>query len=113
MKTKRDFIENYARNPELAEKVLKAGGVEWNTIKAYPEDYYAANTGAVTGMIYYSDTVPFAKKNLVLIMNALNEFEEECGSLDKPTDDETTYYNWCAWFAWENTMSEVLNYLEY
>jgi hypothetical protein len=112
MKSKRNYLENYARHPKLSELTLSQGGVDWKTIKENPEDYYAANTGSVTGMIYYSDTVPFAKKNLVLIMNALNEFEEECGRLDKPTDDETTFYNWLAWFAWENTMSEVISYLE-
>lgn len=113
MKTKKDFLNNYATNADLARKTLKQGGVDWSTIKEYPNDYYAANTGSVGGMIYYSDTVKFAKKNLVLIMNALNQFEQDCGLLEnKPTDDDTQYYNWLAWFAWENTMSEVINYLE-
>ena len=113
MKTKKDFIENYSSNPELAKKTLKAGGLSWDEIKDMMWDAYAANTGAVPGMIYYSDTVKFAKRNLVLIMNALNTFENECGLLEnKPTDDETNFYNWLAWFAWENTMSEVLSYLE-
>lgn len=112
MKTKKDFLNNYSSNPELAKKTLNQGGVSWSDLKEYPQDYYTANTGAVTGMIYYSDTVKFAKKNIFLILQALNQFESECGQLDKPTDDETTYYNWLAWFAWENTMGEVLNYLE-
>ena len=113
MKTQKDFLENFASHPELAKKTLKTGGLSWNDIKEMGWDAYTANNGSVPGMIYYSDTVPFAKKNLVLIMNALNDFENECGLLEnKPTDDETTYYNWLAWFSWENTMSEVLNYLE-
>ena len=113
MKTKKDFIENYSSNPELARKALNAGKVDWADIIKYPNDYYAANTGSVTGMIYYSDTVKFAKKNHLLILQALDNFERECGKLDKPsTEDETQYFNWLAWFAWENTMSEVISYLE-
>lgn len=112
MKTKTDFLANYSSNPELAEKTLKAGGLSWSEIKEMMWDCYDAGSGSVPGMIYYSDTVSFAKNNLVLIINSLNEFEKECGLIDKPTDDETSYYNWLAWFAWENTLSEVLSYLE-
>ena len=113
MKTKKDFIDNYSSNPELARLALNAGGVDWAQIKECPQDYYAADTGSVTGMIYYSDTVKFAKKNHLLILQALDNFERECGKLDKPsTEDETQYFNWLAWFAWENTMSEVISYLE-
>ena len=113
MKTKKDFLENYSSNDELAKKTLKAGELSWSEIKEIKWDAYDASSGVVPGMIYYADTVKFAKNNLVLIMNALNQFESECGLLEnKPTDDEQTYYNWLAWFAWENTIGEVLNYLE-
>lgn len=113
MKTKKEFLSDYSSNPELAKKTLNAGGLTWDEIKEMKWDAYDASSGAVPGMIYYVDTVKFAKNNLVLIMNALNQFESECGLLEnKPTDDETNYYNWLAWFAWENTMSEVLNYLD-
>lgn len=112
MKTKKDFLENYSSNPELAKKVLKAGGLSWNEIKEMMWDCYDASSGSVPGMIYYKDTVSFAKKNLILIIDSLNKVENECGLINKPTDDETIYYNWLTWFAWENTMSEVLNYLE-
>lgn len=115
MKTKADFLNNYSRNPELAKKTLKAGSLTWDEIKEMGWDAYAANTGAVPGMIYYTDTIKFAKKNHLLILRALDEFENETGAkLDsKPsTIDETQYFNWLAWFAWENTMSEVLSYLE-
>lgn len=113
MKTKKEFLTNYSSNPELAKKVLKAGGLTWEEIKEYPNDYYDASSGSVPGMIYYHDTVKFAKRNIISILNALNQFENEFGLLEnKPTDDETQYYNWLAWFAWENTMIEVLHYLE-
>ena len=115
MKTKANFLSNNASNAELAKKTLNAGGLTWKEIKEMGYDAYAANTGAVPGMIYYVDTVKFAKKNQAEIHEQLRTFEEETGaSLDCPrfSEDETKYYNWLAWFAWENTMSEVLNYLE-
>lgn len=114
MKTLSDFLTNYASNPELAKKTIKQGGLSFYEIKEMGWDAYAANTGAVPGMIYYSDTVKFAKKHHLLILQALENFESECGKLeDKPSPaDETQYFNWLAWFAWENVMSELLNYLE-
>jgi len=114
MKTKKDFLTNYATNPDLAKKVLNKGGLSWAEIKNMGWDAYDAGSGAVPGMIYYSDTVPFAKRNHLLILQALEQFEQECGRLEgKPTPtNETQYFNWLAWFAWENTMGEVLNYLD-
>jgi len=114
MKTKKDFLNNCS-NPELAKKTLNAGGLSWEQIKKMGWDAYTANTGAVPGMIYYTDTVKFAKKNHLLILQALDQFKDETGAkLDNkpnPTNKQL-YFNWLAWFAWENTMSEVLNYLE-
>jgi len=113
MKTLQDFLNNYSSNPELAKKTLKAGGLTWNEIKKMRNDVSVANTGAVPGMIYYNDTVKFVKRNCFLILNALHAFEKGCGLIEnKPTEDETKYFNWLAWFAWKYTMNEVLNYLE-
>lgn len=115
MKTKKDFLENYASNSELAQKTLNQGGLSWLEIKEMGWDAYTVNTGSVPGMIYYADTVSFAKKNHFLILQALDRFEDETGGRlkNKPSlTDEAQYFNWLAWFAWENTMSEVLSYLE-
>lgn len=113
MKTFKKFLNTYSSNPELHEKVFNAGGVDFREFKERPNDFYAVNTGSVGGMIYYEDTVRFARKNLVLIMNALNDFENECGLLpNKPTDDETQFYNWLTWFAWESMAGELISYLE-
>lgn len=114
MKTKKDFLENYASIPDLAKKVLTAGGLSWDEINEMGWDAYDAGTGSVPGMIYYSDTVKFAKTNHLLILQALDNFEQEYGRLEnKPSPlDEDYYFNWLAWFAWENTISEVLSYLE-
>lgn len=113
--SKKEFLEDYASNPELARKTLKQGGLKWQEIKDMGWDVaYAANTGAVPGMIRYSETVKFAKRNHLQILQALQEFENEYGILSnkpEPTN-ETKYFNWLAWFAWEHTMNEVLDYFE-
>jgi len=114
MKTKKDFLNNYSNNPELAKLALKAGGVDWADLEQYPNDYCYASNGSVNGMIYYEDTVKFAKKNHLLILQSLDEYEDECGKItNKPkATDETQYFNWLAWFAWECTIGDVINYLE-
>lgn len=122
MKTKKEFLSNYASNPKLAELTLKQGDVDWSDIVERPNDYYDASSGSVSGMIYYVDTVNFAKDNHLLILQALQEFEDEVGQLtNKPKlsynsrtnewENETQYFNWLSWFAWEYTMGEVIDYL--
>ena len=103
--TKKSFLEK-TNNSKLAKKVLKQMTATWKEIIQYPQDYRDASCG-IGGFIYYDDTIPFAKRNLVLIQNAINEFEQECGLLEKPTD-ECQYYNWLAWFALENTIHSIM-----
>lgn len=113
MKTKKDFIENYCTCPELAKKVFNQLGVPWSEIKERPEDFRDAGAG-VSGFIYYYDTVPFAKKNLIHITMALNEFESEIGEpLSKDYGDETGFFNWYAWFALEHVIDQVMTYMDY
>lgn len=111
---KKNFLQNFSSNPSFHKKLLKQGGVEWSLIKKYPEDYYAANSGSVNGMIYYTDTVAFARKHHLQILQILEEFEDECGKLENKPDpiDEIQYFNWLSWFAWENMMSEIVSFLE-
>ena len=111
---KKNFLENYSSEPDFHKKLLKQGGVEWSLIKEYPEDYYSANSGSVNGMIYYADTVAFAKKHHLQILKILDDFENECGQLKgRPTPtDETQYFNWLSWFAWESMMSEIMSFVE-
>lgn len=108
MKLSKSKFISESRYPELTKKVLNQIGVEWSQLKEYPYDYRDAGAG-VSGFIYYSETVPFAKHNLVLIMNALNEFENEIGEpIKKPTDDETQFYNWLSWFALETVIDDLI-----
>jgi hypothetical protein len=112
--SKKQFLENYSSFPNFHKELLKQGGVEWTLIKEYPQDYYTANSGSVPGMIYYKDTVAFAKKHHLSILQILDEFECDCGKLEtKPSSqDETNYFNWLSWFAWENMMSKIISFLE-
>ncbi|APG66311.1 hypothetical protein LPB136_13425 [Tenacibaculum todarodis] len=112
--SKKKFLENYSSFPGFHKELLKQGNVEWTLIKKYPQDYYSANSGSVPGMIYYKDTVAFAKKYHLSILQILDEFEYDCGKLvNRPSpQDETNYFNWLSWFAWENMMSEIISFLE-
>jgi len=110
-KTLSTFFKNCS-NPELFKKVWKQGNVPFEQVRKYPNDYYAANTGSVPGMIYYSDTCKFAKKNIWQILEQLSNYEEEIGEPLKKPSDPQQYQNWLTWFAWENMMSELINYLE-
>jgi hypothetical protein len=111
---KKTFLKSYSSAPKFHKELLKQGKVEWSLLKENPEDYYAANSGSVPGMIYYADTVSFAKKHHLQILQILEDFESECGKLDnKPGPlDEVQYYNWLSWFAWESMMSEILSFLD-
>lgn len=106
---KADFLKS-CTNPDLSKKVLEQIDDD-ESVFQYPNDYRDAS-GGVSGFIYYAETLKFAKENLFLITNALNAFENECGRLEKPQDDETQYYNWMSWFALENTIDELINFLE-
>ena len=112
--SKKTFLENHSSFPNFHKKLLEQGDVEWALIKEYPQDYYAANSGSVPGMLYYTDTVAFAKKHHLSILQILEEFECDCGKLEnKPSaTNEVQYFNWLSWFAWENMMSEVISFLE-
>jgi len=94
--------------PELAKKVLKQIGLPFKEVWEHVEDFRDAGVG-VSGFIYYSDTVKFAKKNSYLIMAALLEFENELGEpLNKPVDGEQQYFNWLAWFALEHVIQDIM-----
>tara|TARA_R110002051_G_scaffold95649_1_gene165627 strand:+ start:79230 stop:79589 length:360 start_codon:yes stop_codon:yes gene_type:complete len=112
--SKKKFLENHSSFPVLHRKLLKHVKLEWKLLIKHPQDYYAANSGSVPGMIYYKDTVAFAKKYHLSILQILDEFESSYGKLEnKPSpQDETQYFNWLSWFAWESMMSEVISFLE-
>ena len=79
--SKKQLLEIYSSDPEFHKKVLKQGGVQWSELVKHPQDYYAANSGSVPGMIYYNDTVTFAKKYHLSLLQILYDFECDCGKL--------------------------------
>ncbi|MFY9243785.1 MAG: hypothetical protein WAO74_12245, partial [Polaribacter sp.] len=80
----------------------------------HPQDYYSANSGSVSGFIYYNDTIKFAKKHHLEILQILDEFESDCGKLEnKPSPtDEVQYFNHLAWFSWSALVSEIIAFIE-
>ena len=112
--SKKGFLEKHSSFPNFHKKLLKQGGVKWRLLIEHSQDYYAADSGSVPGMIYYKDTVSFAKKYHLSILQILDEFECDSGKLaNKPSpQDETQYYNWLSWFSWESLMSEVISFVE-
>jgi len=111
-KTKKEFLNDYCTCPELAKKVFNQIGVQWSMVRDNAIDYRNAESG-VCGFTYHSDTRPFAKRNILLILTALDIFEDEIGEpLNKPFDSESKY-NWYAWFALEHVIDQVMSYTEY
>lgn len=108
-KTKKDFLKNYCSCPELAKKVFRQMGATWEELFKCPDDYRTAS-GGISGFIYYSETEPFAKRNIELILMALNAFEDELGEPLKKDNDNLL--NWYAWFALEHVVQEVMDYKE-
>ena len=108
-KTKKEFLEDFSKNPELARKVLKQMGIPWKEIIERPMDFRDASMG-VSGFTYYNETEPFAKRNIGLILDALAEFEQDCGPIMPQEYDNRL--NWLAWFALESTIQEIIDYVE-
>ena len=77
--SKKEFLENHSSFPTFHKELLKQAIVDWPLLIDLPQDYYTANSGSIPGMIYYTDTVAFAKKYHLSILQILDEFESECG----------------------------------
>lgn len=111
-KTLKEFFSQ-SSNPNFYKKVWKAGGLDFSVVKKHPSDYYAADTGAVPGMIYYSETEKFAKNNADTILDIIADYDDENGSNTlKRAAESGSALNFFAWFAWESMMCEMLSYLE-
>ena len=88
---------------DLHKKIRRKGGVAVKDLKARPGDYYDPSMGSVPGLIYYSDTVAFAKKNHIAILERLDELRSQGVEITPPNiaeEGEGQYYNWLTWFAW-------------
>ncbi len=116
-KTKKEYLEQYAKYPRLSKAVLnklRESGITWYDIVENPNDFRDASNG-VPGFTYYKDTVPFGQLHGGIISKVIEDFEEETGTNIKPPEyasEERDYYNWLAWFALEYVVNEINDYLE-
>jgi hypothetical protein len=94
---------------KLFRAVMRQMSPSWEEVWAYPMDYRDAGAG-VGGFIYYSETEPFAKRNLVEILQALNDLEDDLGEPLKKDRDNPL--NWYAWFALEHIIDKVVRFKE-
>jgi Glu-tRNA(Gln) amidotransferase subunit E-like FAD-binding protein len=102
---KKDFIEN-CQFPDLAKKVLRQLAPSWWEVIERPEDFGNASAG-VSGFIYYSETEKFAKKNIELILEMYENYQEETGAILKDLS-----LNTLAWFALESVIYEIVKFKE-
>ncbi len=126
MKTIAQFTQYSGIEPSLIRAVVRQIG-GWQYFKESAQDVasHGADTGW-SGFTYYTDTVPFAKRNFNEIMKMANEMAQDFGS-DGPislvagfnclkgetqesvadglynsrSDTRTTIFNALAWFALE------------
>lgn len=81
MKTIKQFTAKSHLNPKLIRAVIRQFG-DWDYFKQSASDVtsYGAS-GGFSGFIYYSDTVPFAKRNKKLIIELATELDSQIESV--------------------------------
>ncbi len=99
----------FSYNAEMLFRAVIRQFGDWDRMWEYPNDYRDAGAG-VSGFIYYSDTEPFAKRNIENILYCLNDFEDEMGEPLKKDNDNLL--NWYAWFALEHIVDKVMRFKE-
>jgi hypothetical protein len=70
---------------------------------------HGCQSGVVSGLIYYADTKAFYIKHLEDIEDMIADYQENTGEMLQP---KAPYYNWFAWFAFEETVRELADSLE-
>jgi hypothetical protein len=131
----KQFIEESAIPAKLARAVVRQMG-GWDCFKESAEDVtnHGASAG-VSGFIYYSETLPFAKKHRADIAKLVEQLADEIGEdviamvkcwrcMEDATTaeiaaglygrgDDTQVLNGLAWFALEETCRAYDNALQY
>ena len=108
MKTMKSVINETCHEDyegKLFRAVMRQLSATWDEVWEYPENFRTADAG-VGGFTYYNETEPFARRNMVEIMQCLNEFEQELGEPLKKDNDNLL--NWLAWFALEHIIDKVM-----
>lgn len=116
-KTKKEYLEQYAKYSELSNallnKLLKLG-ITWSDIIENPNK--VLDDVNRPGFVYYKYTVPFGKKWENQILRLIKDYEKDIGAkVNIPehivgyTDEK--YYNWLTLFALEYVINEIVDYL--
>lgn len=82
---------------KVEKEVYKLGGVDFEKLYEYIDDYFDPSKGSVSGLIYYSDTLPFAQDWWLEIGEALKEL----GHTERISPNEMT------WAIWEIMMGKL------
>lgn len=93
----------------LFRAVIRQIGLPFQEIFNNPYDFRTAS-GGVSGFTYYRDTEPFARRNILNILECLWSFEDEIGEPLKKNDSNKL--NWLAWFALEHMIDKIIVYKE-
>lgn len=84
-------------------------GMDLDEIKYYMENDAICSTGAVSGLIYYSETREMFKENFEEILELVEDYKEEIG--EAPNFDMN--YNNLVWFAFEWLNNKWFNTIDW
>ena len=84
-------------------------GMDLDEIQRYMENDAICSTGAVNGLIYYSETREMFKENFEEILELVEEYKEEIG--EAPNFDMN--YNNLVWFAFEWLNNKWFNTIDW
>ncbi|TVX86044.1 DUF7222 domain-containing protein [Paenibacillus agilis] len=109
--TKLENIKSQCDN-ELIQRVIEDAIENNEDAQSWLEDVrqYGCQSGAVSGLIYHSDTKEFFKEYAVEIGEAFFESAELINI--QRVKDSINSFDWFAWFGYEWAVGEVLSKLE-
>lgn len=104
----KDIIE---KEPRTIRAVVAQDMLDSEDGKMYLEDVlsHGCQSGIVSGLIYYKDTLAFYTEHVDEIEELKLEAEENIG---EPLAIGTPVYNWLAWFSYEETARKIADELD-
>lgn len=105
------FKQNTMYNEKLIDAVLEQLNFDVEDWENLEHNFRKASDGW-HGFIYYDETTKFFDENQTLIFDALRDYENEVGTIQKPEfhDNEMTYKNWMSWFACEAIIFDLIDF---
>lgn len=97
-------------NPKTLLEVVAQDALDAENAKSYLQDVlqHGCQSGMVSGLIYYKDTLAFYNEHVDDI-EALREETED--SIGEPLAIGYPSYNWLAWFGYEETARKIADEL--